>query len=198
LPNLVVSMSRIGKQPILIPEGVTVKIDGRRVMVEGPKGELSQEFSPALKIGLEANRVLVSPRLESENVRSLWGVTRTLIANMIEGVTQGFAKTLKLVGTGYRAKTEGEKLVMSLGFSHPVVVEPHVGIKFETPDQETIEILGIDKALVGQTAASIRNIRPPEPYKGKGIRYQDETVRKKAGKAGKTGAAGFGAAGGAR
>ncbi len=173
-----------------------MKVDGQRVVVKGPKGELGQEFSQVLKISLQDNKVIVSLPSESENAKAIWGTTRTLIANMVEGVTQGFDKTLKLVGTGYRAKKDGEKLVLSLGFSHPVEVEPSSGIQFEVPDQETIKISGIDKSLVGQTTAKIRAIRPPEPYKGKGIRYLDEKVRKKAGKAGKTGAAGFSAGGG--
>lgn len=185
-------MSRIGKQPISIPEGVTVKIDGSRLVVSGPGGVLEQQFKPDLKITVQDNKVIISPKSINRASMALWGTTRTLIANMIEGVTQGFEKTLKLVGTGFRAKTEQEKLVMSLGFSHPVVLTPPPGIKLETPDQETIKVSGIDKALVGQTAAKIRNIYPPEPYKGKGIRYEDEIVRKKPGKAGKVGVAGFG------
>jgi large subunit ribosomal protein L6 len=185
-------MSRVGKQPVLIPEGVTVKIEGNRVVVSGPKGTLEQQFRPELKIAVQGDKVMVSPKSENRLTKALWGTTRTLIANMIEGITQGFEKTLKLVGTGFRAKMEQEKLIMSLGFSHPVVVIPPPGIKLETPDQETIKISGADKVLVGQTAAKIRNIRPPEPYKGKGIRFEDEEVRKKPGKAGKVGVAGFG------
>jgi len=189
-------VSRVGKQPVLILEGVTVEVSGNKVVVSGPRGALEQQFRPELKIAVQGDKVIISPKSENRLTRALWGTTRTLIANMIEGVTQGFEKTLKLVGTGFRAKTEQEKLVMSLGFSHPVVFTPPSGIKIETPDQETIKIFGANKVLVGQTAAKIRNIRPPEPYKGKGIRFENEEVKKKPGKAGKVGAAGFGVGGG--
>lgn len=188
-------MSRVGRQPISIPEGVTIKIKDGQVIVAGPKGELVQEVRPEIKVQLKNNQILVSRKVEGRFSRSLHGLTRTLIANMIRGVTEGWSKTLKLMGTGYRVKLEGEKLLLSLGFSHPVEVEPVEGIKFEVKGNDTINVLGIDKALVGQTAAKIRKIRPPEPYKGKGIRYEDEEVRRKPGKAAKIGAAGFGPTG---
>jgi len=188
-------MSRIGKQPIPIPEGVTVEQDGAQLVVSGPKGTLKQTVRPEVKVSLETGEVLISRKRDDKFSRSLHGLTRALIANLITGVTEGFSKTLKIVGTGYRVKIEGENLILSLGFSHPVVIDPVEGIKFEVKGDETITISGIDKALVGQIAAKIRAIRPPEPYKGKGIRYEGETVKKKPGKAGKVGAAGFGEGG---
>lgn len=189
-------MSRIGRQPIPIPEGVTVEIKGGEVKVAGPKGEIKQAVRPEIKVEMKDSQILVSRKDENKLGRSLHGLTRTLIANMIKGVTEGWTKTLKLMGTGYRAKLEGENLVFSLGFSHPVEVKPVEGIKFEVKGNDTIIILGIDKAIVGQVAAGIRKIRPPEPYKGKGIRYEDEEVKRKPGKAAKIGAAGFGPVGG--
>lgn len=190
MSSLVALMSRLGQQPIPIPEGVTVKLEGDKVVVKGAKGELKQIIRPEIKVKLEAGRVLVSRQNDSKMARSLHGLSRSLIANMIQGVTEGWQKTLKLVGTGYRAKLERDQLVLSLGFSHPVEIKPIEGIKFELPDNETIIISGIDKALVGQVAARIRKIKPPEPYKGKGIRYEGEAVRRKPGKAAKIGAAG--------
>lgn len=189
-------MSRIGRQPVPIPEGVTVKIKGGEVKVVGPKGELSQEVRQEIKVQIKNNQVLVSRKGDNKLGRFLHGTIRTLIANMIKGVTEGWSKTLKLVGTGYRAKLEGENLVLSVGFSRPVEVKPIKGIKFEVKGNDTIEVSGVDKALVGQVAAKIRKIRPPEPYKGKGIRYENEEVRRKPGKAAKIGAASFGPAGG--
>lgn len=188
-------MSRIGKQPIQIPQGVTVQLKNGEVVVRGPKGELRQEIQPEVKVAIKKDQVLVSRKSEDKLARSLHGLTRTLIANMIQGVTEGWSKTLKLVGTGYRAKLEGEELILSVGFSHPVELKPIEGIKFEVRGNDTITVLGIDKALVGRVAAEIRKIRPPEPYKGKGIRYKDEKVRRKPGKAAKIGAAGFGPGG---
>lgn len=187
-------MSRIGKQPVLIPQGVNVKIDGFEVAVSGPKGNLSFHFQPEIKVILEDNKVLISAKNNDRRTRALFGTTRNLIANMIEGVTEGFVKVLKIVGTGYRAvlnnSAEGTILVLSLGFSHPVEFKAPVGIQFEIEGNDTLKIIGVDKALVGQTAAKIRNFYPPEPYKGKGIRYLNERVRRKAGKAGKAGAGG--------
>jgi len=188
-------MSRIGRQPISIPEGVTVKIKDGEVRVVGPKGELKQSVRPEVKVETKNNQILVSQKVENKLGRSLHGLIRTLIANMIKGVTEGWSKTLKLVGTGYRTKLEGENLILSVGFSHPVEVKSVRGIKFEVKGNNTITVWGIDKALVGQVAAKIRKIRPPEPYKGKGIRYEDEEVRRKPGKAAKIGAAGFGPVG---
>ena len=187
-------MSRIGRQPVSIPENVTVKIEKNEVKVVGPKGELIQAIRSEIKVEIKDNQVLVTPKKESKVARSLHGLIRTLIANMIHGVTEGWSKTLKLVGTGYRVQKEGEKIVLSLGFSHPVEFKPIEGIELEVEGKETIKVSGIDKALVGQVAALIRSARPPEPYKGKGIRYEGEVVRRKPGKAAKVGS-GFGAGG---
>ena len=182
-------MSRIGKKPINIPEGVTVEINGQQTTVTGPKGKLSFQLGSDLVVEIKDKQVFLSNKKPQDRfVRALHGLTRSLLANMIEGVEKGFSKVLKIVGTGYRARLEGEKLVLSLGFSHPIEVKPPAGIKFEVEGNETIKVLGIDKNLVGQTAAKIRSFYPPEPYKGKGIRYQDESPRRKPGKAGKAGA----------
>lgn len=184
-------MSRIGKQPVIIPEDVKVKIDGHQIIVKGPKGVLNYTFRPEMKVSLEEGKVLVKPKTVNRLTKALFGTTRNLIANMVEGVTKGFSKTLKIVGTGYRASlndsAEGKKLVLSLGFSHPVEIEAPAGIQFELEGNDLVKISGLDKALVGQMAAKIRAVYPPEPYKGKGIRYQEETPRRKAGKAGKAG-----------
>jgi len=185
-------VSRIGQQPIKIPENVEVDYRQAVLVVKGPKGELKQKVRPALRVEISQGEIRVNRKKNDKFSRSLHGLTRSLIANMVDGVTKGYSKTLKLVGTGYRVKKEGEKLVLSLGFSHPVIIEPIKGIEFEVKGNDVIKISGIDKGLVGQVAAKIRQIRPPEPYKGKGIRYQDEEVRRKPGKAGKVGAAGFG------
>ena len=179
-------MSRIGRAPIAVPAGVTVTIaDGNLVTVKGPMGELTQSFNAALTIALEgANLTVTRPNDEKEN-RALHGLTRTLLANMVEGVTKGFSKKLEIVGVGYRVEKQGAKLVLGLGYSHPVVFEEANGIKFETPDSTTIIVKGIDKQAVGQMAAVIRSKRPPEPYLGKGIKYSGEYIRRKAGKTGK-------------
>ena len=179
-------MSRIGKLPVPVPAGVEVKIDGATVAVKGPKGELSQTFDERLSIELsEANEIVVTRPNDERDVRALHGLTRSLINNMVIGVTEGYKKTLELVGVGYRAAVKNNGLEMSLGFSHPVIVKPVEGITFECPDNTTINISGIDKQLVGQVAADVRKFRKPEPYKGKGIRYQGEHVRRKEGKAAK-------------
>jgi large subunit ribosomal protein L6 len=185
------NMSRIGQKSIIIPEGVSVKVTGQIVEVAGSGGELKLNFRPEIKVDINKGAVCVSRRQDNQLGRSLHGLTRTLIANMVKGVSEGYSKTLKLVGTGYRVKQEGDKLILSLGFSHPVVVEPIDKIEFEVKGNDTIKIKGIDKALVGQTAAQIRALRKPEPYKGKGIRYEGEEVKLKPGKAGKAGAAGL-------
>lgn len=177
-------MSRIGKLPVSVPAGVDVKIDGATVTVKGPKGELTQSFSPKLKIEQGEEGITVSRADDERESRSLHGLTRTLIDNMVVGVTQGYVKTLELQGVGYRASLKGKTLEMTLGFSHPVTVEPPEGIEFECPETTIVHVKGIDKQLVGQTAADVRAFRPPEPYKGKGIRYQGEHVRRKEGKAG--------------
>jgi large subunit ribosomal protein L6 len=178
-------MSRIGKQPITVPAGVDVKVDGHVVTVKGAKGELTREFSPILTINQEGDQITVTRPDDSREARSLHGLTRTLINNMIIGVSQGYSKKLELVGVGYRAALKGKNLEMQLGFSHPVVVEPPEGIEFEVPTQTEIIVKGISKEKVGQVAADVRKWRAPEPYKGKGIRYEGEHVRRKLGKAAK-------------
>ena len=179
-------MSRIGKMPIPVPAGVEVKIDGNAITVKGGKGELSYEFDPMLSIAQEGEELIVSRPDDSREAKSLHGLTRALVHNMVVGVSEGFEKKLELVCVGYRAALKGSNLEMQLGFSHPVVVEPPAGITFEVPDQTHITIKGIDKQQVGQTAAVVRKWRKPEPYKGKGIRYEGEKVRRKLGKAAKS------------
>ena len=178
-------MSRIGKQPIPVPAGVDVTIDGSSVTVKGPKGTLSQSFDPDMQITLEDGVVLVRRPSDERRHRSLHGLTRTLVANMVTGVSEGFRKDLEIVGVGYRAVLKGSDLDLSLGLSHPMVVSAGEGITFEVPAPNRISVIGIDKQRVGQVAAEIRKIRPPEPYKGKGIRYAGEHVRRKVGKAAK-------------
>lgn len=178
-------MSRIGRLPIDIPAGVDVKIDGQAVSVKGPKGELALTVAAPIEVKLEENQVLVTRPDDERNSRSLHGLTRTLIANQIIGVTEGYSKALEIVGTGYRVAQKGSSLELALGFSHPVVVEPPAGITLTVEGNNKITVAGIDKQAVGETAANIRKIKKPEPYKGKGIRYAGEVVRRKAGKAGK-------------
>ena len=179
-------MSRIGKLPIPVPAGVEVKIDGSTVSVKGPKGELTETFNSNMAISMnDDNQVIVERPNDERQNRALHGLTRSLINNMVIGVSEGYSKTLELVGVGYRASLKGDKLEMTLGYSHPVDVQAIEGIKFECPDATTIIISGVDKQLVGQTAAEIRSLRAPEPYKGKGIRYQGEHIRRKEGKAAK-------------
>ena len=179
-------MSRIGRAPIAVPAGVTVTIaDGNVVTVKGPLGELTQKFASVLTIAQEGNTLTVTrPNDEKEN-RALHGLTRTLLNNMIVGVKDGFSKKLEIVGVGYRVEKQGAKLVLGLGYSHPVIFEEKDGVKFEVPDATTIIVKGIDKQAVGQVAAVIRSKRPPEPYLGKGIKYEGERIRRKAGKTGK-------------
>jgi large subunit ribosomal protein L6 len=181
-------MSRIGKQPVILPTGVQVDIQGTTVKVKGPKGELSRSFSEQIGIALENGQVIVKRPSDMPAIRALHGTTRALIRNMVTGVSDGFSKTLQVEGVGYRAELKGKQLVMALGYSHPVPVDPPPGISFSVDDKtKTITVSGIDKELVGQVTADIRNWRPPEPYKGKGLRYVGERVRRKAGKAGKVG-----------
>lgn len=178
-------MSRIGKHPIAVPAGVEVKVDGSTVTVKGPKGTLTKEFKPSMSITVDGGFVTVTrPDDEKEN-RALHGLTRTLIHNMVIGVTEGYSKTLEVNGVGYRVQKQGNKCVMNLGYSHQVIVEDTEDIKIEVPDPNKIIISGIDKQKVGQFAAEVREKRPPEPYKGKGIKYADEVIRRKEGKAGK-------------
>lgn len=179
-------MSRIGLKPIEIPEGVEVKLsDDNFIQVKGPKGELSRKLHPNMKINIDGNTITVErPNDEKEN-RALHGTTRSLINNMVEGVTKGFQKELEIIGVGYRAQLQGKKLVVNAGYSHPVEVEQEADIEFEVPKNTEIIVKGIDKERVGAVAANIRAIRPPEPYKGKGIRYKGEYVRRKEGKTAK-------------
>lgn len=176
-------MSRIGKKPIAIPEGVTVTIDGQHITTKGSKGTLEMDIHPAVKAEVKENEVIVS--IENEANGNLHGLTRTLIANMIEGVNNEFSKTLQINGVGYRAQKQGSNLVMNLGYSHQVIVEAPEGITFDVPDANTIIVRGINKEVVGQTAAVVRSKRPPEVYKGKGIKYADEHLIRKEGKTGK-------------
>lgn len=179
-------MSRVGRLPVEIPSGVDVNISGSHVRIKGPKGELEYTFSPVISIEVKDNQVLVTRPSDAREMRSLHGTTRALIQNMVIGVTDGFQKELQLVGVGYRANMSGSNLELNVGYSHTVLVEPPQGISFEIGERnQQIFISGADKQVVGQVAADIRKIRPPEPYKGKGIRYKDEYIRRKAGKAGK-------------
>ena len=171
--------------PIPIPSGVEVKVEGARVTVKGPKGTLVQDVHPEMSVAVDDGNVVVSRPSDERDHRALHGLTRSLVANMVEGVTNGYAKTLEIQGVGYRAALKGSNLEIAVGFSHPVVVEPPQGVSFEVPQPNRIVISGTDKQLVGQIAANIRAIRKPDPYKGKGIRYTGEYVRKKAGKAAK-------------
>ncbi|MGF3057000.1 50S ribosomal protein L6 [Microbacterium sp. YY-01] len=178
-------MSRIGRLPIEIPAGVTVSVDGNQVSVKGPKGELTQQVASPIEVSVEEGQVLVTRPDDERESRSLHGLTRTLIYNDIIGVTQGYSKALEVVGTGFRVQQKGSSLEFALGFSHPVVVEPPAGITFAVEGANKVTVTGISKQVVGETAANIRKIRKPEPYKGKGVRYAGEVVRRKAGKAGK-------------
>lgn len=178
-------MSRIGKQPIPVPSGVEVRIEGPKVTVKGPKGELGSTFNEDMSIALDDGVLTVTRPDDSRGHRSLHGLTRSLLANMVEGVSAGFAKKLEIVGVGYRAALKGSDIEMALGFSHPVLVKAEPGISFEVPAPNRITVRGIDKQRVGQVASEIRGWRPPEPYKGKGVRYEGEQVRRKLGKTAK-------------
>ena len=178
-------MSRIGKLPIPVPAGVEVKIDGAVVEVKGPKGTLSHTVPAPIQIALEDGTLVVTRPDDERTSRSLHGLTRTLIANNITGVTDGFSKGLEIVGTGYRVTQKGAALEFALGYSHPITVEPPAGISFVVEGNTKLTVVGIDKQAVGEVAANIRKLRKPEPYKGKGVRYAGEVVRRKAGKAGK-------------
>ncbi|KOP31603.1 50S ribosomal protein L6 [Exiguobacterium acetylicum] len=178
-------MSRIGKKPVVIPAGVTVTVENNTVTVKGPKGELTREFSPAMAINVEGNELTVTRPNDEKASRTIHGTTRALIANMVEGVNNGFAKTLDIQGVGYRAQKQGNKIVLNLGYSHPIEYTPEQGIEVEVPTNTQIIVRGISKERVGHVAALIRSYRQPEPYKGKGIRYSDEVVRRKEGKTGK-------------
>ena len=179
-------MSRIGRMPITVPAGVTVTISAENVVtVKGPKGELTQAVNPKITVKVDGNVIYVERHSEDKEDRSLHGLYRALINNMVVGVTEGYQKKLEIVGVGYRVALQGKNLNIGLGYSHPIIVEPVEGITFEAPDANTIIVKGIDKQLVGEIAAVIRGKRPPEPYHGKGVKYADERIRRKAGKTGK-------------
>lgn len=175
-------MSRIGKLPVELPKGVDVKIQDGIVTVKGPKGELTMEHHPEMTVSVEEGEVRVGRPSDQKRHKALHGLTRSLVYNMVEGVTEGYSKTLEIVGVGYKADQKGKGVVLSLGFSHTIDYQPVDGVTLETPNPTTVVVKGMDKQKVGQTAAEIRGFRPPEPYKGKGVRYQGEHVRRKAGK----------------
>jgi large subunit ribosomal protein L6 len=179
-------VSRIGRLPVEIPTGVQVELNGSKIRIKGPKGELQREFSSLIGVNMEDNQLKITRNSDNPEERALHGTTRALLANMIQGVSKGFEVILEVEGVGYRAEMEGQKLALFVGYSHPIKIDPPAGIKFET-DAKTrqIKVQGFDKELVGQIAANIRKVRPPEPYHGKGLRYLGEKVRRKAGKAGK-------------
>jgi len=174
-------MSRVGKKPILIPEGVEVKIENQQVIIKGPRGELAFEIRPEIKLEKKEKQIFILPQRKTKKTSAFWGLTRTLLNNIIEGVTKGYEKKLEIQGLGYRASLDGKDLTLQVGFTHPVKIKTPEGINFSV-EKNIITITGIDKELVGEIAAKIRKIRPPEPYKGKGIRYLGEQVRRKAGK----------------
>lgn len=176
-------MSRIGKRPIEVPAGVEVKIDGSIVSVKGPKGQLQKRLPGEINVKVDGSIVNVSPASDRNDLKKYWGLSRTLIANMVEGVSKGFSKSLTLIGVGYRAIKEGENINFSLGYSHPIIFKPIAGVKLEVVKQTTIQVTGSSKEDVGEVAAKIRALRPPEPYHGKGVRYADEVIVTKVGKA---------------
>jgi large subunit ribosomal protein L6 len=180
-------MSRIGRLPITVPAGVEVTLDGRAITVKGPKGTLARELHPDMRVVRGEGTLLVERPSDAKMHRQLHGLTRTLVANMVEGVTNGYRKGIEITGVGYRAAKVGEKLQLNLGYSHPIEIAPPSGISFELENPTRLAVVGIDKELVGQVAAKVRSSRKPEPYKGKGVRYAGEVVRRKAGKAGKIG-----------
>ena len=180
-------MSRIGRLPVVVPSSVEVTIEGRRLTVKGPKGTLTRELHPDMGVSQEDGSIVVTRPTEQKTHKQLHGLTRTLVNNMVVGVTDGYRKGLEITGVGYRAAKVGEKLQLNLGYSHPIEIDPPAGISFEVENPTHLAVLGIDKELVGQVAARVRATRKPEPYKGKGVRYAGEQVRRKAGKAGKIG-----------
>lgn len=175
-------MSKIGQMPIQIPKEVSIEISGRKITVSGPKGSLLFEFRPEVEVVSDSGSLRVNRKADNKFTKALHGLTRSQIANMVKGVTVGHEKTLEIIGVGYRAAKQGENLILNVGYSHPVIIEPLTGIEFKTQENKII-ISGSDKIIVGEMAARIRRIRPPEPYKGKGIKYEDEIIRRKAGKA---------------
>jgi large subunit ribosomal protein L6 len=180
-------MSRIGRLPIPVPAGVDVDIDGRHITVSGPKGSLERDLHPEMGVSREGDDIVVTRPTETKTHKQLHGLTRTLVNNMVVGVTSGYRKGLEITGVGYRAVLVGKKLQLSLGYSHPVEIDPPTGISFELENPTKVAVVGIDKELVGRVAAKVRSTRKPEPYKGKGVRYAGEQIRRKAGKAGKIG-----------
>jgi large subunit ribosomal protein L6 len=178
-------MSRVGKKPLELPEGVTVTINEGTVTVKGPKGELTRTFSTDMEINVEGNELTVARPTDNKEHRALHGTTRSIIGNMVEGVSKGFERKLEMIGVGYRAQKSGSKIVISAGYSHPVEIEPEAGIEIDVEKNTQITVKGIDKERVGAVASNIRAVRPPEPYKGKGIRYEGEYVRRKEGKTAK-------------
>ncbi|CAM3087777.1 50S ribosomal protein L6 [Paenibacillus sediminis] len=178
-------MSRIGRKPIAIPSGVNVTLDNSVITVKGPKGTLSRALHKDMKVTVEDNQIIIERPSENKLHRSLHGTTRSVVNNMVSGVTEGFSKSLELVGVGYRASKSGDKIVLNVGYSHPVEITPEAGIEFEVPSNTKIIVKGIDKERVGAYAAKIRSVREPEPYKGKGIKYEGERIIRKEGKAGK-------------
>ena len=180
-------MSRIGRLPIPVPSGVDVTIDGRQLTVKGPKGTLTRTLHPDMRVSQEDGTIVVARPTEQKTHKQLHGLTRTLVNNMVVGVTDGYRKGLEITGVGYRAALSGRKLTLNLGYSHPVEIDPPEGISFEVENPTRLAVVGIDKELVGQVAAQVRSTRKPEPYKGKGVRYAGEYIRRKAGKAGKIG-----------
>ena len=174
-------MSRVGKKPILIPQGIDVKIEGQTIKVSGPKGELSREIRPEIKIDIKEGKIFLHLLIETKKNKALWGLSRALLANMLKGVNDGYEKKLEIQGLGYKAQLPEENLLLYVGYSHPVEIKASPGIKFSV-DKNIITVSGIDKELVGETSAVIRRVKPPEPYKGKGIRYLGEKIRKKMGK----------------
>jgi len=180
-------MSRIGRQPVPVPAGVDVTIVGREITVKGPKGTLTRILNPDMRVSKEDSTIVVERPSEAKPHKQLHGLTRTLVANMVIGVTEGYRKSLEITGVGYRAAKVGDKLQLNLGYSHPIEMDPPAGISFEVENPTKLAVVGIDKELVGQVAAKVRATRKPEPYKGKGVRYSGEVIRRKAGKAGKIG-----------
>jgi len=176
-------MSRIGKKAVTLPKGVQVTVNGQKIEVKGPKGTLSRELHQDVSVAVDGGQLVVSPKVDALEARKFHGLTRTLVNNMVVGVTDGFSKRLKLVGVGYRAASAGRKVTLSLGYSHPVEYEPPTGIEIKVDQQTTVIVTGADKELVGQVAAKVRGFRPPEPYHGKGVRYEDERIITKVGKA---------------
>ena len=178
-------MSRIGKLPITVPAGVDVVLEGQTVRVKGARGSLQRTLRPEVRVEMEDNVLRIVPVDDSGMARAQWGLSRTLVANMVEGVSKGFEKHLELAGVGYRASKQGQRLVLTVGFSHPVHVDPPSGIEFDVPNPTNVLVKGYDREVVGEVAAKIRGVRPPEPYKGKGIHYKGERIRRKVGKTGK-------------